>query len=186
MYKSSSQTFIFKYIHPFFIIFGGLFGIYALYNFGGQGGSGFIKAFCIAYLWTFIFLIQVPFRLKSLEADVDGVKIISRNTKELIKYKNIEYISKFDLAAPWFTTIKYKDDISNLSKKIAFIPSPKDQVIFKEDNLSSYIKANMKLHVPHYHDSMHPSTFKNMGRLFLLATPVIGLMLYFMKDIFFQ
>lgn len=185
MYKSSNQTFIFKYLFPVIFLVGGSIAIFYMWNSEGELGRGFIYAFCVAYAWNMIFLVQLPFRLKSIVASEDGVKIIEGDSHKLIKYKNIDCLAKFDLHAPLFVTLKYNEEKTNLSKKIAFMPSKNDQIPFNEDKLTTYIKQNMKLHVPHYDESIHPSSFSNLIKLFLFSLPAIALMLYFLKDTIF-
>ena len=182
MYKSSSfRTFIFKYVHPLILLVGGAIAIFFMRNESMEVNSSFVNVFTVAYAWTSIFLLQAILRLKWIEANENGVLIKSGKTTNLVKYENIEYLAKFDIGSPWFMTMKYTEEGTNLSKKIAYIPSQKNQIFFKDDRLTDFIKAQMKTKIPHYDDSIHPGALRNLAILALLATPVLLLMLYFMR-----
>ncbi|MEM9548137.1 MAG: hypothetical protein AAGA77_19305 [Bacteroidota bacterium] len=173
-----------KYVYPVIIIFGGGIAVSFLWYQDIPGGEGFKKAFLTGYLWVLLWVIQMPFRIKIVEAGSDGVKIGTGENQKLITYENIEYVTHFHYTAPWGTTMQYKDEETNVSKKVAFLISTKQQQGFGENKMTRYIKDNMKLHIPHYDDSIHPSMVQNMLTGFLISLPVILLVIYFMKDFF--
>ena len=65
-------------------------------------------------------------------------------------------------------------------KKIAVMPDAKHQTAFKEDEMTKFIKENMKANIPDYDSSRHPDPLRNMIRLLLFASPFIALIMYFL------
>ena len=102
MYKSSPLTTFFKYVYPSIMIGGGGFGVYKMLTAGDPAVYNFGLAFLVAIVWVSVFMLQLPFKLKSIEATKKGVYIFEGEEKKLIKYRDIQYMSKFDFPAPWF------------------------------------------------------------------------------------
>jgi len=148
MYKSSPQTFIFKNIFPFLMLGSGLFVFITLKNVGDEIASNFANSFGIALLWITIFLVQLPFRLKKVTVDENGLQIKTGNGVESILFKNINAVSKFDLASPWMITVKYTDSTKNEERKIAYMPNAEYQRFMKEDEMTAYITAQSKINNP--------------------------------------
>ena len=107
MYKSSPQTFIFKNIFPILMLGSGIFGFITLKSSGDEVAANFANSFGIALLWVAIFLVQLPFRLKKVTVDENGLKIKAGDGAESIPFKNINTVSKFDFSNPWMITVKY-------------------------------------------------------------------------------
>jgi len=173
MYKSSKQTLIFKYIFPILFILGLIFP-FLFSNFIEESPDGFSLAFAIVSIWISIFLVQMPFRLKNIETSDDGVKIIGKQNK-LIPFSDIESVSKFDVASPWFMTIKYMDKQTQKNKKICFMPSHSDSRIMADDAMTSFIKSKIK-------KENQPSAVKNFLFLMLLSSPFTLAALYFLSQ----
>ncbi|MDF1699019.1 MAG: hypothetical protein P1U56_24415 [Saprospiraceae bacterium] len=180
MYKSSPLTSFFKYAYPAIMIGGGSFAIYKMMTAGDPAVYNFGLAFSVVLIGFSFFLLQLPFKLKSIEATKKGVYIVEEDSKELIKYRDIQYVSKFDFPAPWFPSMKYYDRKGDVMKKIAIMPDAEHQTPFKEDEMSKYIKENMKLNIPDYDPSRHPDALRNMIKLLLYASPFIALVMYFL------
>ncbi|MGX1927771.1 hypothetical protein [Flagellimonas sp. 2504JD4-2] len=108
-YSSAPQTFIFKNIFPIIMLGGGIIGFFTLKNSGDELASNFANAFGIALVWISIFLIQMPFRLKKVDVDENGLKIKSASDEKIIPFRTIKSVSKFDLSNPWMITVKYLD-----------------------------------------------------------------------------
>jgi len=183
MYKSSKQTLIFKYIFPFLFILGYTLA-FIVSDFIEETPEGYPMAFAIMSLWISIFLVQMPFRLKNIETSDDGVKIIGRQNK-LIPFSNIESVSKFDVASPWFMTIKYFDQQTQENKKICYMPSQSDSKMMADDAMTAFIKNKIKEENPHYSEENQPSTVKNFLFLMLLSSPVTLAVLYFISEPWF-
>ena len=177
-YNSSPQTFIFKNIFPIIMLGGGIIGFFTLKNSGDELASNFANAFGIALVWISIFLIQMPFRLKNVEVDENGLKIKSGNDYQIIPFKKINSISKFDLSNPWMITVKYLDSNKNENRKISYMPNSKHQRFMKEDEMTEYLSLKAKSENPNFEES---NTMKNLLILFLAGLPFFIGMIYFMS-----
>jgi len=177
MYASSKQTVFFKYFFPLLFVFG--FGAsFLVHNFVGEAPDGVRIAFGIMLIWLSIFFIQIPFRLKSISTSDKGLLIKGRERK-LIPYSEIKYVSKFDLAGPWFMTIKYFDQKSGDTKRICFIPTQSQKRIMADDTFTAFIKKKMKEENPQYCEENQPSSMKNFIILTLLSLPFTLTSFYF-------
>ncbi|WP_321307760.1 hypothetical protein [Marinifilum fragile] len=177
MYASSKQTVFFKYYFPFLFILG--FGTSFLASgFVDTAPDGFKIAFAIMSVWLSIFFIQVPFRLKKITTLEKGILVKGRERK-LIPYADIESVSKFDLAGPWFMTIKYFDQKSGDTKKICFMPSHTQKRTMADDAITAFIKERMKEENPQYNEEDQPSTMRNFMVLMLLSLPFSLTAIYF-------
>ena len=178
MYKSSPQTFIFKNIFPIIMLGGGIIGFFTLKISGDELASNFANAFGIALVWISIFLIQIPFRLKNVEVGENGLKINSGNGNQIIPFKKINSVSKFDLSNPWMITIKYLDSQKNENRKISYMPNSKYQRFMKEDEMTEFLTQKAKSENPNFEES---NTLKNILILFLAGLPFFIGMIYFMS-----
>ena len=177
-YNSSPQTFIFKNIFPIIMLGGGIIGFFTLKNSGDELLSNFANAFGIALVWISIFLIQMPFRLKKVEIDENGLKIKSGNDEQIIPFKNINSVLKFDLSNPWMITVKYLDSNKNENRKISYMPNSKYQRFMKEDEMTEYLTKQAKSKNPNFEES---NTIKNLLIIFLAGLPFFIGMIYFMS-----
>jgi heme/copper-type cytochrome/quinol oxidase subunit 4 len=180
--KSSSQTFIFRYLFPVLTLGAFLFGIYMMFSQETEEAIGFAKAFSVMVVWVSFFIIQMPIRLKSIEAKDKGV-LVDKST--LIEYKDIIWLAKFDITAPYFITIKYRDRVSGTDKKIAYMPKQNTRFeMTGEDKLTAYIKNMVKESDSNITKEEAPSTWKNFALIFLLSIPFTLLAFYFINDSF--
>ena len=177
-YNSSPQTFIFKNIFPVFMLTVGIFGFITLKNIGDEFNSNFANAFGISLIWVSIFLVQMPFRIKEVEIDKNGLKIKSGKGEKIIPFKNVISVSKFDLSNPWMITVKYSDSKKGKNRKISYIPNSKYQRLMKEDEMTEYLTTQSKINNPNFEES---STLKNLLILFLAGLPFFIGMIYFIS-----
>ena len=182
-YTSSPLTFIFKYIFPPIMLAGGIIGFLTLNNSNDEVMSNFSNAFGIAMIWVSIFLIQMPFRVKNVEVDENGLSIRSRNGSKVIPFKNIKTISLLDFTNPWMITVKYKDINKDQTNKISYMPNPKYQRIMNLDEMTEYITKKAKEQNDDFEES---STVKNLAILFLAGSPFLIGMIYYMSNTGFQ
>ncbi|MEM9258536.1 MAG: hypothetical protein AAGA62_02750 [Bacteroidota bacterium] len=131
----------------------GIIGFFILKNTGDESVSNFANSFGIAWVWISIFLIQMPFKLKNIEVDKNGLKVKSARNEELIPFKNIISVSKFDFTNPWMMTVKYLDAAKNECIKISYLPSPKHQRFMKEDEMTEYLTTQAKSQNPNFEES---------------------------------
>ena len=186
MYKSSPVTPMFIYFFPIFFLGGSVMSIYTYGSQADEESLAFAKAFIVATIWISLFVIQMPFRLKNIVATDMGLMVKGIGKATFIDYKDIEWLTKFDITSPWFITIKYRDGISGISKKISFMPNRYQQRIFGNDELTEYIITMMKKNNPYYSEDQSPSKLKNFTILIVLCIPFMLLSIYFLKDSIFH
>lgn len=182
MYKSSPFTFVFKYFFPVLFMGGIAFGIYLFSLEADAYGQSFVKGMSVMTIWLGIFLVQMPFRLKNIETTDTGLLIKDFSKQTFIDYKDIHWLSYFDLAGPWFVTIKYFDTENGMNKKICYMPDQNDQRFFANDRMTAFIKERLVALNPNYKKENQPSAVKNLFIGTLLALPFLALFLYFMRD----
>ena len=117
---------------------------------GTPESIAFAKSMIIVTIWVSIFLVQFPFKLKQIETSDMGILIKGYSSDRLIEYKEIHWITKFDLSNPWFVTIKYHDVESGFDKKISYMPNGSDQRIPFKDEMIKYIQKKIESENPNY------------------------------------
>ena len=182
MYKSSPFTFVYKFIFPVFILAGVIFGIYMSWIEETPESLGFAKAMITVTVWISIFLVQMPFRLKSIETTENGIIIKDIGKETIIDYKDIDWITKFDFSSPWFITIKYHIKETGESKKISFMPNQRDQRFFANDAMTEYIKNKIISENVNYSKDTQPSQVKNFILIMILSLPFTVLAFYFLNE----
>ncbi len=182
MHKSSPFTSFFKVIFPVFMIMGFIFGIYLSWTQGPPESQGFTKAMIIGGAWVSIFLVQLPFRLKSIEASEKGIIIKEFGKEVSVNYQDIHWIAKFDFTCPWFITIKYHNTETGKAKKISFMPNHPGKGFLVNDAMTLYIKEKIASNNPNYTETSQPSDIKNFMMLMVLAIPVVILCFYYMSE----
>ena len=158
---------------------GTLFGLYTMYVDTNPEIRGFAKGFAIMLIWISYFLVQMPLKLRNIEAKANGVLV---DNKQLIEYKDIIWLTKFDITAPYFITIKYRDKATQMDKKIAYLPNQRSQKMIGEDKLTVYIKNMVKESKPNFIRESEPSAMKNFIFIMLLSLPFTLLTLYFINE----
>ena len=71
-YQSAPFITFMKYVFPIIFIGGGIFTIITFSSFADEKQINFLYAFGIALFWVSIFMVQMPFRLKSITVDEDA------------------------------------------------------------------------------------------------------------------
>lgn len=154
MFKSSSSSNIYKYLYPVLTLALMVYFLYVFVNKAGELSLEYIVATILMFVWIFVFSLQMPFRLKNIEADESGVHIMSKEGKKTVEYGDILWISKFDLSSPSLITIRYKDRATGLEKKVAYLPDRKAGAMMGDDELTGFIKNKVLLLNPELEDSM--------------------------------
>lgn len=187
MYKSSPFTFVFKFFFPVFMLAGIIFAIYMLWIEGTPESQKFAEAITVIAVFTSVFIIQIPFRLMSIETTNQRIIINDFRNKTSVDYKDIDWVSKYDLSSPWFVTIKYRVKETGEPKKISFIPNKKDQRFFANDAMTEFIKNKIISENENYSKDLQPSKVKNFIIIMFLNLLVYALILYYVdgSTIFF-
>jgi hypothetical protein len=177
MYKSSSITFIYRYILP--LLFGTIF-LYLIittwkreeaFIFEWYGGT--VLLFC----WAMIWLIVMMLRLKTAEANKDHIVVDTLRGKKEINYDDIEWISQIALIQPALISIKYFDRDIGDYKKILLMPGKGSPLysfnIFKESAMTKFIRRRTMLNNPYYSKENEPSCWLPVLYIFLTGLPII-------------
>lgn len=175
-YTSSSQTFLYKYIYPVIMIVGGIVSFVVLKK-SSNGLTDFAYGFGIAFLWNAIFIFQMPFRLKKIEADEKGIIVKSGEEEEKIAFGNVMAVAKFDLTNPWMITIKYFDESKNENRKLSYMRNAQYYRFLKDDEMTAFIKKEAKKQNLKF---VEISAMKNFLILFLMGLPFFIGVIYFL------
>ncbi len=180
MHKSSQFTFVFKYFFPVFMFAGTAFGIYMFWTDANPEMQETAKAFSIMLVWISFFLVQMPFRLKRIEAGENGICIKNLKGEEIIDYKDIHWVTALDITSPWAMTIKYRDSKTGEDKKIAYMPNQNEPRTFKKDRLTQYIQEKNEEGNPAYSKNNQPSVTKNIFLIVVLGLPFTLATMYYL------
>lgn len=188
MYKSSSMTFIYKYL--FTPIWGGgfLFGIIFTWSQNDQFSYDWSRGAALMVSWALIWLITMMIRLRNVEATNDSFVIKTFRDKKVIDYKDIEWISQIALINPALISLKYYDKETGDSRKILIMPSMSSQMfrfnVIGELEMTKFIRERIIEKKPDYSKELEPSRWLPIGIIMLTALPVILIMnKFFMNSI---
>ena len=176
IYKSSAQTFIFRYLFPPIMLATGAVVVAVPLVVGGTVPPGFTYASAIAYAWVAIFLVQLPIYLRRIELNEVGMRVLSRKGSATIPYHLINQVSRFDFASPHMVTVRYVDPDSLQERKLSYMPSQRDQRFLRSDILTAYLIERAESSNPNFKPS---SSIKNLGRLLLIGLPFFAAAIYF-------
>ena len=165
-----------------------IYGIYVFWTEGTPETQKFAKGFAVMAIWVSILLSQMPFRLKNIETNEKGIFIKDFRKKIFVEYRDLQWISKYDLTSPWAVTIKYRDRNMGIDKKVSFWPSQSDQRLLGSDAMTKYIHDMIVTHNPGYSKKDQPSQIKNILITTLLGLPFFLIFLYLsgFLELFFQ
>ncbi len=174
MYKSSSFTFLFKYIIPGANI---LVVIFLLTLFFGNENTVeadfYIRQpmllFMLASCATTILFIKI----QSAEATEEHILVkIPFSPTKIIQYEDIEWVYQIALLSPSLTVVKYKDKITK--KHHWFLITSvelNDFGLGKDNEMTQFIRSQIMLANPNYKKENEPNKWKPMiivfGTLFL-------------------
>ncbi len=159
------------------MLIGGTVAYLFLSSSGDEISTNFKNAFGIAFVWSAIFVIQMPFGLKEIEVDEKGIRVKSDSRDKTIPFKNVNSVVKFGLSNPMMVIVKYSTSDGNEKRKLSYMRNSKYQRIMKEDEMTEYLTNQAKANNPNFEES---NTFKNLLILFLLGLPFFIGMFYFM------
>lgn len=188
MYKSSSMTFVFKYL--FIPIWGGgvLIAIITSWNANDAFSYDWSRGFALLFGWAIIWISIMVIRLKSVEATHNYLVIKSFRGQKIVDYKDIEWISQLAMISPVMISLKYFDKESGESKKILIMPGKSSQMfnfnILRELEMTTYIRERVIAFKPDYSKELEPSRWIPAGLLLITGLPIMLLMnFYFMNSI---
>jgi hypothetical protein len=176
MHKSSSLTFIYKYL--FTPIWGGMFafGIITTWTQEDQFSYDWSRGAAIMVSWGLVWLIILMIRLRSIEASKENLVINKLNGQETIDYKDIEYVSQIAMVRPTLISLKYNDRKTGESHKILIMPSTSSQIFkfnfFEELEMTKFIREQMVKANSNYNTDSEPSKWIPAGLIMLTGIPV--------------
>ena len=177
MYKSSSLTFVYKYL--FTPIWGGgfLVGIITTWNKGDQFSHDWSRGAALMVGWALIWLVILMIRLRSVEANESQIIIKTFNEHKAIAYKDIEYVSQPAMVRPDLISIKYRDSKTGESKRILVMPSTTSEMFrfkfLEEHDMTKYIRRQVVKQNANYSTDNEPSRWTTFGLIFLTGMPII-------------
>lgn len=177
MYKSSSMTFIYKYL--FTPIWGGgfLFGIVFTWSQNDQFAYEWSRGAALMVGWALIWLITLMIRLRNVEVTHDSFVIKTLKGKKVISYRDIEWVYQIALISPVLISLKYYDNETGDSKKILIMPSMSSQMfrfnIFGELEMTKFVRERIVENKPDYSKELEPSRWLPAGIIMLTALSII-------------
>lgn len=186
--RSSSFTFIYKYIFTPLMIAG--FGFGALMGFFQDNGFGitFAYAMTLSWLWFSFWLVLLSLRLRNVEATRENLVIKSFGKRKTVKYADVEWVSQPAMINPTVISLKYYDRETEESKRILVLPSTQSQMfafsLIQESDLTLFLRENISVAHPSYSKDNEPSRWIPLGLILLSGMPVFLFHLLVMQNIF--
>ena len=126
MHKSSSMTFVYKYL--FTPTWGGgfLLVIFSTWNTNDSFSQDWSIGAVLMLSWILPWLIIMMIRLRSVEASQDNLVIKTFNGPKTIAYKDIEWVFQIALINPTMISLKYHEkETGEFSKILIMEKKPK-------------------------------------------------------------
>jgi hypothetical protein len=188
MYKSSSLTFLYKYLFPLLWAGGFLFGIVTTWGSEDQFLNEWSRGAAVMLPWGLAWLMLMAVRLRNVEANSTHLVIKAFNSQKTISYGDIEYVSQPAFISPDLILIKYRNHDSGEFEKILVIPSTSQRMydfnFMKEHVMTQYIRKNIISSNPDYNVNSEPSRWKTVVFIFLTGLPAGILNFYSMNTHF--
>jgi hypothetical protein len=188
MYKSSSMTFVYKYL--FTPVWGGviLIGIITSWNANDAFSYDWSRGVALLFGWAMIWMSIMMVRLKSVEATQDHLVIKSFRGQKTVDYKDIEWISQLAMINPVMISLKYFDKETGESKKILILPGMSSQMFnfnfLKELEMTTFIRERLTAFNPDYSKELEPSRWIPAGLMFITGLPIMLMVnFHFMNSI---
>lgn len=186
-FKSSFLMTTIQYIITPLVIGVTLYSIYFYLNNKGQYIGDFNEiAFYLPFLfWASVYMIFSISKLRYINVTDNNILINSLITKELLNYKDIEWINQSGIGSNWYIlTIKYKNQVTGRTKIIYTLP----EIYTKRESLSifnpfvdleitKFIREKIISVKPEYRREDEPSRWYLPKKIFLSLLPF--LILYF-------
>ena len=186
MHKSSSMTFVYKYL--FTPTWGGgfLLVIFSTWNTNDSFSQDWSIGAILMLSWILPWLIIMMIRLRSVEASQDNLVIKTFNGPKTIAYKDIEWVFQIALINPTMISLKYHEKETGEFSKILIMPSMSSQLFkfntLRELEMTKFIREQVMTAKPNYSKDLEPSRWLPLGILLITGIPIIVIVnLYFMN-----
>ena len=154
---------------------------YLLWKAEGAEHTNFAIAFTLVSVW--ILGVQMPYRLRVVEVDEAGLLLKRAGRQEFIPYADIHWLTRFDVLCPWFITMKYHDPQRGDARKIAYIPQQPYKSVVRQDEMTAYIKEQVKTRSRYYSAESQPVAWRNFILITLFGSPMLLVLLYAVKQL---
>ena len=184
MYKSSSMTFIYKYV--FVPVWGSMFifGIIESWNTNDPFAYNWSRNAALLVSWALVWLMIMAVRLRRVEATRENLVIKTFKGRMIVDYKDIEWVSQPALINPVMISLKYRDSGSGELKKILILPGMFSQMFrfnfLAELEMTKFIRERIMANNPEYSKELEPSRWLPVGLVFLSGLPLILLIDFFL------
>lgn len=163
--KSYPFTYLLKYLFP--VLF--LISIYVQFKLFGFGLKRIHWVLLVIDLWMAYLFLTLFVKLRLIQTGENGLVVKTLFKTQTIEYRNILWITSFDISCPTCKTLKYVDAVSGEKFKIAYLP-PNHNVLGGKDELTKHILSKIPEEKPFHEDQ--PSYLKNL-LVFILAGLVV-------------
>ena len=186
MYKSSSFTFLYKYL--FTPLWGGvfIFGIVSTWNNEDQFFYVWSRGAALMVGWALIWLLILMIRLRNVEAHHDHLLIKSFHGDKKILYQDIEYVIDLAMISPRLIALKYQDNRTGNAEKILIMPATPPEFTFKipkEHEMTKFIRQQIIKSNPAYSTDNEPSRWATVGIILLTGIPIMIYINFFLMDL---
>ncbi|HKJ42141.1 MAG TPA: hypothetical protein VKA27_08600 [Sunxiuqinia sp.] len=184
MYKSSSLTFVYKYLFP--VVWTGMF--LTVIVFASKQDDAFAQNWsrgaAVMVCWAAFWLALLVIRLRRVEAGFEKLVIKTMHGPKTVDYKDVEWVSQPAMINPTLISLKYFDRESGTSKKILIMPPTRSQLfrvnlVMGELEMTAYIRQRIMAAKPRYSKELEPSRWLPAGLIFLSGVPVALLTTHF-------
>jgi hypothetical protein len=177
MFKSSSLTFVYKYL--FVPIWGGSFAVAIAANWttDDQFSYTWSRSAAIMVSWGLIWLVVLMIRLRTVEATRDNLIIKKLSGQEIIDYSDIEYVSQIAMLRPTLISLKYLNRKTGESHKILIMPDAGALMFpfnfLEEVDMTRFIRQQVVRANPDYNRESEPSKWLPFGLIMLTGIPIV-------------
>ncbi|MGD9493912.1 MAG: hypothetical protein AB7V36_11230 [Bacteroidales bacterium] len=188
MQKSSSFTFLYKFIFTPLMIIG--FGFGSFMGFFQDNGFGITFAYgmTLTWLWLSFWLVLMSLRLRNIEATRENLVIKSFGKRKTVNYADVEWVSQPAMMNPKVISLKYYDRETEESKQILIMPPTQSQMfsfsLFEEHDLTIFLRENISVAHPSYSKDNEPSRWTPLGLILLSGMPAFLFYFLIIRNIF--
>lgn len=176
MHRSSSMTFVYKYLLPFLLMGSFILGVILAWNSSDTFMYNWSRKMLLITGFISIWLVILIIRLRGVEASAEHLVIKSGKKRKIVKYEDIDWITQYVLINPVMIALKYYDKETGESKTILILPSISAQFFkfnsFREMEITVFIRTQMIAKQSGYLQSEEPSRWRAALLIFGTGLPL--------------
>jgi len=183
VYRSSSTTYFYRYVLT--SLFGGSFLLILIFAWNLQDYFLYEKlsGATITVFWALIWLTILMIRLRSVEANREGLRIKTFRGERTIDYKDVDWIFQTIFIRPVLISMKYRDRETGKSKRILLMPEMNSQNfdlnLSDETEMTKFIRERIIDSNPNYSNAIEPSRWRPIGLMLLTGLSALLVMSIF-------